>query len=126
MNLHQTGQGTSPQVVVRDPTSRQQRKPSRSTLVALLDVKRTTDLDGPIERLWRDTCDAYAKYGVGAELYEQAFDDLHCCRMLRMALYFRAVRGLPPDAQTPYDDADLQGWLDEVRSAPQDPNEVLA
>ncbi|WP_429481795.1 hypothetical protein [Paraburkholderia youngii] len=97
-----------------------------STLAALLSVKQYSDLDGLIERLQKETCEGYAKFGVGAEQYEQPFDDLHCCRMVRMALYFRAVRGLPPDARTPYDDADLEGWLAEARNAAQSPTGVLA
>jgi hypothetical protein len=32
-----------------------------------------------------------------------------------MAQDFRTARGLPPDAATPYDAADLPGWLDAVR-----------
>jgi len=35
-----------------------------------------------------------------------------------MAMKFRAERGLPPDAHTPYDDADLAAWLDAARKQP--------
>jgi len=92
------------------------RKASVKTLEALLLVKRGSDLDELIGRLEKQTCEAFVQYGVGAREYEQPFDDLHWCRLVRMALDFRAARGLPPDAATPYDDADLDMWLDEVRN----------
>lgn len=104
------------------PAPRQRRKPSISTLQVLLIVKRGMDIDSLIDRLQKQTCEAYARYGVGSEQYEQLFDDLHCCRMVRMAFDFRAARGLPPDGPTPYDDTDLAMWLDEIREAPEMPS----
>lgn len=98
------------------PTSTQSRKPSIATLQELLVAKRANDVKALIERLQEQTNRAYAEYGVGSRQYEQLFDDLHSCRMVQMALDFRAAHGLPPDASTPYDDADLAGWFDEVRN----------
>lgn len=98
------------------PTSTQSRKPSIATLQELLVAKRPNDVKALIERLQEQTSRAYAQHGVGSRQYEQLFDDLHCCRMVQMALDFRAAHGLPPNASTPYDDADLAGWFDEVRN----------
>lgn len=101
---------------------RQKRKPSISTLQVLLIVKRGSDLNSLIDQLQMQTCEAYHRYGVGSEQYEQLFDDLHCCRMVRMAFDFRDARGLPPGGPTPYDDTDLEMWLDEIRKAPELPS----
>ncbi|WP_157763866.1 hypothetical protein [Paraburkholderia aromaticivorans] len=105
-----------------EPAPRQRRKPSISTLQVLLIVKRGSDLDSLIDRLQKQTGEAYARYGVGSEQYEQLFDDLHCCRMVRMAFDFRDARGLPPGRPTPYDDTDLAVWLEEIRKAPEQPS----
>ncbi|HGF4016724.1 hypothetical protein [Burkholderia cenocepacia] len=101
------------------PVPRQRRKPSISTLQVLLTVKRGSDLDSFIDRLQKQTCEGYARYGVGSEQYEQLFDDLHYCRLVHMAFDFRDARGLPPDRPTPYDDTDLAVWLEEIRKAPE-------
>lgn len=129
MNLQQSAQPgvpRNPLLSGRSPAERLSRKPSIETLLALLVAKQGADLDLLIVRLRSQTCEAYAQYGVGAEPYEQAFDDLHWCRMLRMALDFRVARGLPPDARTPFDDDDLVVWLDEVRKAQGHPEKVSA
>lgn len=45
---------------------------------------------------------AYAIHGFHSKEYQQSFDELHDLNMVFMAANFRASRGLPPDAKTPY------------------------
>lgn len=45
---------------------------------------------------------AYSDYGFHSKQYQQGFDELHDLNMLFMANKFRASRGLPPNAKTPY------------------------
>lgn len=108
------------------PTSRERLKPTVSTLQALVVARRGVDLDPLMLRLRKQTCEAYVQYGVGSQQYEQSFDDLHWCRIARMAMDVRAARGLPPDARTPYDNGELAVWLNEVRTTQNASKEVSA
>lgn len=55
-----------------------------------------------IERKRNEVRAAYSQRGFHSKEYQQSFDELHDMNLLYMATSFRAERGLPPSAKTPY------------------------
>jgi hypothetical protein len=51
----------------------------------------------------REVNTAYSRYGFHSAAYQRSFDELHDMSMVYMAERYRAERGLPPNAWTPYD-----------------------
>lgn len=58
----------------------------------------------------REVNDAYKAGGVQSEAYKKSFDELHDMNQVVMANQFRAERGLPPNAETPYDPSPMDQW----------------